>query len=67
MLFFALERGVNDPFGLINRFPADMLRVGTKTDSYVVFRALRDGVTAASNLDAGVDPITGDAVPVNAD
>lgn len=63
---WSLERGVNDPFGLINRYPADMLRVGFKTDQYVVFRALRDGVTAASNLDAGVDPITGDAVPANA-
>jgi len=63
---WSLERGVKDPFGLINRFPADMLRVGVKTDSYVVFRALRDGVTADSQLEAGVDPITGDTVPANA-
>lgn len=63
---WSLERGVNDPFGLINRFPTDMLRVGTKTDSYVVFRALRDGVTSASELQAGTDPITGDTVPANA-
>ena len=63
---WSLERGVNDPFGLINRFPSDMLRVGVKTDSYVVFRALRDGVTADSQLEAGVDPITGDTIPANA-
>ena len=63
---WSLERGVNDPFGLINRYPADMLRVGLKTDDYVVFRALRDGVTAASQLQAGTDPITGDAIPANA-
>lgn len=63
---WSLERGVNDPFGLITRFPADMLRVGLKTDQYVVFRALRDGVTAASGLDAGTDPLTGVAVPANA-
>lgn len=63
---WSLERGVKDPFGLINRFPADMLRVGVKTDSYVVFRALRDGVTAASQLEAGVDPITGETIPANA-
>lgn len=63
---WSLERGVNDPFGLINRYPADMLRVGVKTDSYVVFRALRDGVTAASELQAGIDPITGDPVLADA-
>lgn len=63
---WSLERGVKDPFGLINRFPADMLRVGVKTDSYVVFRALRDGVTAASQLEEGVDPITGETIPANA-
>lgn len=63
---WSLERGVKDPFGLINRFPADMLRVGVKTDSYVVFRALRDGVTAASELQAGIDPITGETVLADA-
>lgn len=63
---WSLERGVNDPFGLINRYPADMLKVSLKTEQYVVFRALRDGVTSASELIAGVDPITGDAVLPNA-
>lgn len=63
---WSLERGVNDPFGLINRFPADMLRVGLKTDQYVRSRALREGVTAASQLQAGTDPITGDTIPANA-
>lgn len=63
---WSLERGVNDPFGLINRYPSDMLRVGVKTDSYVVFRALRDGVTAASQFVEGEDPITGETIPANA-
>lgn len=63
---WSLERGVNDPFGLINRYPGDMLRVGLKTDQYVVYRALRDGVTNASRLAAGTDPITGDTIPINA-
>lgn len=63
---WSLERGVNDPFGLINRFPTDMLNVGRKTDQFVRSRALRQGVTAASQLQAGTDPITGDAIPANA-
>ena len=63
---WSLERGVNDPFGLINRFPADMLRVGLKTDQYVRSRALREGVTSASALQAGTDPITGEAIAANA-
>lgn len=63
---WSLERGVNDPFGLINRYPADMLRVGQKTEQYVVIRALIEGVTEDSELQAGVDPITGDAIPANA-
>lgn len=63
---WSLERGVNDPYGLVNRFPGDMLAVGLKTDAYVVIRALTAGVTSASQLDAGTDPITGDAVPANA-
>lgn len=63
---WSLERGVNDPFGLVNRFPSDMLKVGLKTDQYVVIRALINGVTSASQMDAGVDPITGDTIPANA-
>ena len=63
---WSLERGKNDPFGLVNRFPTDMLNVGLATDRFVVSRALRNGVTAASQFDAGVDPITGDTIPVNA-
>lgn len=63
---WSLERGVNDPYGLTNRFPGDMLKVGLKTDQYVVIRALIQGVTSASQLDAGVDPITGDPILVNA-
>lgn len=63
---WSLERGVNDPYGLVSRFPGDMLTVGIKTDAYVVIRALTQGVTSASQLDAGTDPITGDAIPANA-
>lgn len=62
---WSLERGVADPFGLINRFPEDMLRVGRKTDQYVRGRALREGTTTDSQLDAGTDPITGNSVPAN--
>lgn len=63
---WSLERGVNDPFGLVNRFPSDMLRVGQKTDQYVVIRALTEGVTSASALTASTDPISGNAIPANA-
>lgn len=62
----SLERGVNDPFNLINRFPTDMMRVGSATESYVVVRALINGVTGSSQFIAGIDPITGDTLPVNA-
>lgn len=63
---WSLERGVNDPFGLINRYPNDMLSVARKTEQYVVIRALINGVTAASSLQTGVDPITGETVPADA-
>lgn len=63
---WSLERGTSDPFGLINRFPVDMLRVGQKTDQFVRSRALREGTTSASQFISGVDPITGDTLPVNA-
>lgn len=63
---WSLERGTKDTFGLVTRFPQDMFRVGTKTDSYVVIRALTEGVTSASALDAGTDPISGNAIPANA-
>lgn len=59
---WSLERAVNDTFNLLSRFPQDMLRVGQKTDEYVVIRALTSGVTSASKLQAGTDFITGDAV-----
>lgn len=63
---WSLERGVNDPFGLISRYPTDMMSVARKTEQYVVIRALIEGVTAASQLQAGTDPITGDAIAPNA-
>lgn len=61
----SLEKAVNDVFNLIQRFPGDMLSVGRKTDQYVVIRALKEGVTAASALDADTDFISGETVPVN--
>lgn len=61
----SLEKAVNDVFNLIQRFPGDMLKVGRKTDQYVVIRALTEGVTATSQLDAGTDFISGEAVPAN--
>lgn len=63
---WSLERGVNDPFGLVNRFPNDMLRVGLKTDQYVVIRALTSGVTSASAILPGTDQITGKEITANA-
>ncbi len=63
---WSLERGVNDPFSLITRFPQDMLRVGQKTDQYVVIRALTEGVTAASSFATATDPISGEDLPANA-
>lgn len=64
---FSLEKWVNqDLFRLLTRFPQDMLNVGVKTDAYVVYRALTQGVTAASQLIGGTAPITGATVPVNA-
>lgn len=63
---WSLERGVNDPFGLISRFPEDMMRVGRKTDTFVRGRALREGTTGASQFQASTDPITGNSLPANA-
>lgn len=62
---WSLERGVNDPFGLVKRFPADMLEVGVKTDHYVVIRALLQGTTSASELLPGEDFITEKSVPAD--
>lgn len=62
----SLEKAVNDVFNLIQRFPGDMLTVGRKTDQYVVIRALKAGVTAQSQFDAGdTDFISGDTVGAN--
>lgn len=62
----SLEKAVNDVFQLIQRFPGDMLTVGQKTDQYVVIRALKQGVTAASQFVAGdTDYITGTTVGAN--
>jgi hypothetical protein len=62
----SLEKAVNDVFNLIQRFPGDMLKVGQKTDQYVVIRALKSGVTATSQFDAGdTDYISGATVGAN--
>ena len=62
---WTLEQAVNDPYGLVSRFPNDMLTVGRKTDEYVRIRALVNGVTAASALEADEDFVSGESVPVN--
>lgn len=64
--FTSLERVVNDPSRAYRNVPEDMLKVGLKTDEYVVFSALVDGASSASQLAGGVDPITGATIPVNA-
>lgn len=63
---WSLELGVNDPYGLVNRFPGDMLQVGLKTDEYVRVRALINGVTAASEFVPGTDFVSGTAVGADA-
>src|SRR5699024_11084714 len=60
-----LEQAVNDPFGLVNRFPNDMHTIGRKTDEYVRIRALTQGLTSASQVVAGNDFITGEDVTAN--
>jgi hypothetical protein len=62
----SMERAVSRIGQTVRQLPDDMLRVGRKTDAYVVYRALTEGVTAASQLTAGTDYVTGDAVPANA-
>lgn len=61
----SLERAVNDINRTITRIPGDMLTIGLKTDDFVVYRALMNGVTSYSEQEAGTDYITGDAVPAN--
>lgn len=62
---WTLEQAVNDVYNLVQQFPRDMLTVGQKTDEYVVFRALIQGVTNASRIAAETDFISGTAVPIN--
>lgn len=61
----SLERVVNDPTRAYSQVPGDMLNVGLKTDEFVVFRALVDGATAASEIVGGEDQITGTTVTPN--
>lgn len=64
----SLERVVNDPTRAFAQIPNDMLRVGTKTDEFVVYSALVDGSDATSQLQGGlVDRITGLEVPADAE
>jgi hypothetical protein len=62
----SLERVVNDPTGEIRRVPGDMLQIGLDTEEYLIFRALQDGSTAASQLQGGTVQSTGAVVPPNA-
>lgn len=61
----SLEAVVNDPYGLVTQFPDQMLEVGRKTDEFVRIRALVEGVTSNSQVEAGEDFITGEAVTAN--
>lgn len=61
----SLEAATNDVHGLVTRFPGDMLKVARKTDEYVVIRALKNGVTINSALQAGTDIVTGKSVGAN--
>jgi len=61
----SLERVVNDPTRAYSQVPGDMLRVGVKTDEYVVFSALVDQTTSASEITGGTDLVTGDTVTAN--
>jgi hypothetical protein len=62
---WTLEQAVNDVYNLVQKFPGDMLVVGQKTDEYVVFRALTQGVTSTSRQQAEVDFVSGVSVPIN--
>lgn len=62
----SLEEIINDPSRRIRTIPGDMLEIALDTDEFLVFRALQDGATAASQLDGGTDPSTGTVVPPNA-
>jgi len=59
---WSLEQAKSSVYQLVQKFPGDMLTVGQKTDNHVVFRALKNGVTSASRLQAGTDFISGDTV-----
>jgi hypothetical protein len=61
----SLERVVNDPIRAYSQVPGDMLQVGLKTDDYVVYSALVDGVTSASAITGGNDLIASTTVPPN--
>lgn len=62
----SLERFVNDATGEIRRVPGDMLQIGLDTEEFLIFRALVDGSTAASQLAGGTVQSTGAVVPANA-
>lgn len=62
----SLEEIINDPSRQIRRVPGDMLQVALDTDEFLVFRALQDGSTAASQLVGGTDPTNGNVIPPNA-
>lgn len=63
----SLEEIINDPSRRIRTVPRDMLDIALDTDEFLVFRALQDGADAAHDLTGGVDPVTGDTVPANAE
>lgn len=61
-----LERILSRLRPTVRQLPGDMLDIATNTEEYLVFTALQDGSTSASQLQAGADPVSGDATVVNA-
>lgn len=61
----SLERVVNDPTRAYSQVPNDMLTVGLNTDEHVVFSALVDQTTSASQITGGTDLVTGATVTAN--
>lgn len=62
----SLEEIINDPSRRIRTVPGDMLNIALDTDEFLVFRALQDGASAATQLDGGVDPTNGQTILPNA-
>lgn len=61
-----LERIISRLRPTVRSLPGDMLEIAQNTEDFLVFNALQDGSTSASQLTSGTDPVSGDAVVANA-